>query len=394
MTKILIIEDEPLFQKMIAHSLIPLGYEIATASDGEEGVKTAMENPPDLIICDMMMPKMDGFQVTRLLRRDDRFAHTPILILTALAGLKEKLEAFEAGADDFMTKPFEPAELVARVNVLLRRYESNRKQLPSPVKVESHIIAVHSLRGGSGCSSMAVNLGIGLANMWHVPTLIMDQVLTAGQVALMLNAPLKRTWADLASIPANEIEWDVLKSVVYTHESDVNFLAAPTYPSQAELISEELFTKVFGIFREHYEYIVVDLPHDFSGTTIQVLDAADVVAVLFSPELASVRAASAALDTYHKLKYSDDKIKLVLNWTFERRGLIRKNIEAVLGLPITHVIPFATDLFIDAINTGKPILSNRPNEALCTILERLAYLVSKPEHTSKSPFPVSQQVKK
>jgi len=393
MTKILIIEDEPLYQKMIAHPLIPLGYEIATASDGEEGVKTAMANPPDLIICDMMMPKMDGFQVTRLLRRDVRFAHVPILILTALAGLKEKLEAFEAGADDHMTKPFEPAELVARINVLLRRHESTLQQ-PSPPKTEAHVIAVHSLRGGSGCSSLAVNLGIGLSNMWHVPTLIMDQVLNAGQVALMLNAPLKRTWADLANIPADEIDWELLKTVVFKHENDVNFIAAPTYPSQADLISEEMFTKVFGIFREHYEYIIADLPHDFSGTTIQVLDTANVVVMLFSPELASVRAAAAALDTYHKLKYSDDKIKLVLNWTFERRGLIRKNIEAVLGLPITHVIPFATDLFIDAINTGKPLLSNRPNENLCTILERLAYLLSKPVHTSHSPFPVVQPGKK
>jgi pilus assembly protein CpaE len=386
MTRVLIIDDEPLYHKMIGHALAPLGFQIETASDGEEGLRAAMALPPDLIICDVVMPRMTGYEVTRRLRRDNRFAHIPILILTAQTELTEKLEGFEAGADDYMTKPFQPAELLVRVNVLLRRSELVRKVKAVPQTTQAHIVAVHSLRGGTGCSSLAVNIGIGLANLWQLPTLLIDQVLIAGQVALMLNASLKRTWADVARIPPEELDWEVLKSIVYKHESEMNFIAAPTYPSEAELVGEALFTKALDVLRTRFEYIVVDLPHDFSTTTLQVLDAADTILVVFSPELASVRAAVAALDTYRKLGYNDNKIILVLNYTFERKGLPRKNIEKVLRHPIESAIPFAPDLFIDAINLGKPLLFSKPDETLVSVLERLTLRLSKPEHINKANF--------
>ena len=209
MTRLLVIEDEKLYQRMIQRAIQPLDLEVTYADDGQQGLEAAYANPPDIIISDVMMPYMGGYEVTRRLRRDPRFITTPILILTAQVDLSNKLEAFEAGADDHMAKPFEPAELVARLSVLLRRIESahaGQKALPAPTKIENQVIAIHSLRGGTGCSSMAVNLSIALQRLWSANTLTLDLVLTAGQVALMLDASLKRTWADITQFKPEDLD--------------------------------------------------------------------------------------------------------------------------------------------------------------------------------------------
>lgn len=275
MKRLLVIEDELIYQRMIAHALRPMGLEIVTANDGEQGLQLASATPPDIIISDVMMPNVGGFEVARRLRRDPRFAQVPILILTSQVELSDKLAAFEAGADEYMSKPFEPAELIARVSALLRRGEAAQKAAQAAeaeTRSPAEIIAVHSLRGGIGCSSAAVNLAIGLRRLWNRPTLVLDMVLSAGQVALMLNGTLKRTWVDITHIKPEDLDWEALRSIIGEHESGVSYVAAPTFPAEAERFTPALFQQAFKLLCSHFEYVVVDLPHDFGETTIQVLD--------------------------------------------------------------------------------------------------------------------------
>ncbi len=390
MTRILVIDDEPMYYKMVEHALRPLNYEVVHGDDGVHGLNIANNNPPDLIICDVMMPKMSGHEVVRRLRRDARFAHTPIIILTVQSDLQDKLEAFEAGADVHLAKPFIPAELVAQVGVLLRRGEATKSLLPAPKSTNAYLVAVQSLRGGTGCSSMAVNLAVGLNNLWQQSTLLMDLDLVAGQVALMLNASQKRTWVDITRFQANELDADVIKTIIGTHDSGLNFIAAPTLPTDGEMLTEELFRAAFELLRTQFEYIVVDLPHNFNDFALYVLDAADVIVLMMTPEMASIRSCFAALNTYNKLGYTSDKIKVVLNWPFERKGLSRKSIEAALHCSIDLVLPFAQELFVDAINFGQPVLHQKPNESISVLLEDFAFKISRAEHQNEVPFSPSQ----
>jgi pilus assembly protein CpaE len=96
-----------------------------------------------------------------------------------------------------------------------------------------------------------------------------------------------------------------------------------------------------------------------------------------APELASIRATAAALDTYRKLDYPDSKIKLVINWTFEQNALRRKNIEAALKRTIDGALPFSPGLLVDAINTGKPVLYGRPDDKISEALLSLARTLAK-----------------
>ena len=386
MTRILVIDDEPINHQLVAHALTPLQCEMHFAENGKSGIAQARTLKPDVIITDLMMPDINGYEVTRTLRREPQFAATPILILTAQSGLQDKLKSFEAGADDHLTKPFDASELVVRVTSLLRRVEAVKLSGQKAAAHDgAHMIAVHSLRGGTGSSTLAVNLGIALTNLWRESTMLLDLSMTAGQVALMLNMPLKRTWADIAHYSASELDADSLSSVVSTHESGLNFIAAPTFPSEIDTLQGETLGAALQIFKTQYQYIVADLPHDFSEFAIQTLDAANVILMVASPDMASIRAMIAAIDTYEKLDYPKDKIKFVLNAPFPHSSLTKEKIESGLGITALATIPYVQDIFVEAINLGQPLVLQKPNESVSALLEDFAFHLSKDIHKKNKP---------
>jgi two-component system alkaline phosphatase synthesis response regulator PhoP len=127
MEKILIIEDEQSILMALTDDLALEGYEVSSASDGLEGLTMAKENRHDLIILDIMLPKMDGFEVCKQLRRAG--LTTPVLILTAKSQEMDKVLGLELGADDYVTKPFSPREFLARVKAILRRVKTAQEQM-------------------------------------------------------------------------------------------------------------------------------------------------------------------------------------------------------------------------------------------------------------------------
>lgn len=119
--KILIIEDDRDIVEMLEYNLQEEGYETVSALNGEQGIMLASKERPDLIILDIMLPVMDGFEVCRTLKNDDNVAHIPIIILSAKSQETDKVVGLELGADDYVTKPFSPRELIARTRAILRR---------------------------------------------------------------------------------------------------------------------------------------------------------------------------------------------------------------------------------------------------------------------------------
>jgi two-component system, OmpR family, response regulator len=116
--KVLIVEDDPNLLETLKYNLRKEGYDVVMASDGEQALEVARREKPDLIILDIMLPKINGFEVCRILRKE---MTVPILILTAKADETDKIVGLEIGADDYMTKPFSMRELLARVRAMLRR---------------------------------------------------------------------------------------------------------------------------------------------------------------------------------------------------------------------------------------------------------------------------------
>ena len=117
-SKVLVVEDEPALLETLEYSLNRQGYAVSTATDGREALDVARTSQPDLIVLDVMLPGMDGFEVCRVLRQE---MHVPIIMLTARADEVDKVVGLEVGADDYLTKPFSMRELMARVKAMLRR---------------------------------------------------------------------------------------------------------------------------------------------------------------------------------------------------------------------------------------------------------------------------------
>ena len=124
MSRILIIEDERDIADLIGFNLSRAGYEVIKAFDGIEGTEVALRERPTLIVLDLMLPGRDGYSVFRELRRDSRTVDIPVIMLTARAQTEDRIQGLEAGADDYLTKPFSPKELMLRVQAILKRTDS------------------------------------------------------------------------------------------------------------------------------------------------------------------------------------------------------------------------------------------------------------------------------
>ena len=129
-THILCVDDEPLMRQLVSDVLKRHGFEVALATNGAEGLERARRRPPDLIVLDIMMPDMDGFEVCRQLRLDPRLRTIPVVMLTAMQSAKLNEQAFAVGADVCMTKPFVPDRLVNMVNIALQNAARVNKPKP------------------------------------------------------------------------------------------------------------------------------------------------------------------------------------------------------------------------------------------------------------------------
>jgi pilus assembly protein CpaE len=378
MARVLLIDDEPIYYKMIVHALKPHGYEIEYAKTGMDGLKTVPLFNPDVVITDVRLPDLSGYDIAQRLRRDPRFESIPIIFLTSQADLSNKLKAFEVGADDYLNKPFQPEELVARVGMLVRRGEVLRSvRQRDSIKNQATVVTVHSLRGGVGCSSIALNMGMMFYRMWERPTLVIDAVLNAGQIALMLNASPNHTWEDLSEVKLNEIDASVVESLVTKHSSGLDFIASPVYPIATDSFSDEIWQAVLDELRKTYDFIVIDTPHDFSNVAIHMLNLADHIIMMLSPEMASIRSAVCALNVYDKLGYGPEKIHTAISVLNGQPGIKQAQVEKVLKRQVRYVIPSAPAEFTRSINFGEPLVTTYSDTPLAVLFEDAAYAMSK-----------------
>ena len=121
MKKILVVDDEKQLVSLVKLHMEMAGYEVVSADDGEKAISIIREENPGLVILDLMIPKIDGWEVCRLMRAEPKTVDVPVIMLSARTDTEDKLKGFECGADDYVTKPFSPRELVARVNRLFAR---------------------------------------------------------------------------------------------------------------------------------------------------------------------------------------------------------------------------------------------------------------------------------
>jgi CheY-like chemotaxis protein len=127
--RILCVDDEPAILNFLEAVLLPKGYEVIKAENGEEALEKLKEERIDLVISDVRMPKMDGFELCRRIKEDDRYRNIPVVMITGITANKERIKGIDAGAEDFISKPFDPDEILARINMLLKAKTINERRI-------------------------------------------------------------------------------------------------------------------------------------------------------------------------------------------------------------------------------------------------------------------------
>ncbi len=171
--KLLVIDDSHLNRSFIVNAFLPPEYEVLTAVDAQDGMAKARSEAPELILLDIMMPGMDGFEAAKLMREDEKLRDIPIIFITALDAIQDKLKAFEAGAVDFVTKPFNHKELMARVrtHVELRRSVKQQRRMLTIAMDEKRNASIARIAAGVSHNFNNM-LGVAFGNIMFVESMI------------------------------------------------------------------------------------------------------------------------------------------------------------------------------------------------------------------------------
>src|SRR6266540_1627821 len=393
--RVLLIDDEQFYFKLLKKTLKEADHDLEYSKSGNEGLAKIPAFEPEMLIVDLKLPEMDGFEILERLRRDPKFSYIPVIVITSRDELSEKLRAFELGADDYVVKPFQPKELVARMGILARRGRAMRlAQKETPSAKSATMIAVHSLRGGLGCSSIVVNLGLAFHKLWGQQTLLMDGVLTAGQVALMLDAKPTATWENLVGVETENIDDAVVGEMMGPHKSGIRYIASPRYPIAADTFTHETLKSLMENIKRLNDFVIVDTSHDFSDMTIHMLSMSSTILLVLAPEMASLRTTMSAMEIYDRLGISLDKVKIALNNNSSNPAIKQAQLEKVLRRPIDFVLPFEAGEVNRALNFGQPFILNNPDLQICLNLEKMAYQMSDDAHKAIPPAVPSQTWKR
>jgi pSer/pThr/pTyr-binding forkhead associated (FHA) protein len=257
--------------------------------------------------------------------------------------------------------------LVYRVPAAVRPPEPEIVLDPS----QGQIISVFTLKGGVGTSTLAVNLAIVLHRITQQRVLLIDLATERGADTVHLNVTPKLTLADLPTDPSM-IDEDVIHSLILSHSSGVDFLAAPPSPQTAELVTAAGITTLMPLARGKYKWVIIDTNPSFSELNLGVFDQSDLVLLLQSPDVSSLKVMQSSLDVFAALQTPPEKRVLVLNQTHPHPHITREDLEQSLGERIGVELPYAGDDVLDSIDRGVPLAVGRPEHPFVLAVESFA----------------------
>ena len=373
--KILVVDDDPNVQRLLQYTLKQEGYEVVSAVDGAEGFRLWASELPDLILLDVMLPKLDGYQVAQKIRAEEgEGSHIPIIMLTAEREVEQKVRGLRAGADDYLIKPFHPAELLARIKSLLARFAPKELMLARPPL--GRVLAFYGAKGGVGTTTIAINAAIALHRELGRKVSLIDGNLQFGDHRVFLDLGLDRkSIVDVVTAPS--MDQDLIKQVLVKHDSGIDLLLAPPTPETAELVTTNHVPVILDHLRDLYDYILVDIDKRLDDINLGILESAETVFVVMTADLSCLKNVRLVLETIGHLGFAD-RVQLVLNRSNAFTGISVKNAEGALRKPIDHQIVNEYRGAISALNSGAPFMFTKSDSALGGSLLQFARGVDKP----------------
>jgi pilus assembly protein CpaE len=369
--KILIVDDDVDTLKLVGLMLERQGYNISVASNGDQGLRKAKSDQPDLILLDVMMPDMDGYEVTQHLRGEPALAHIPIIMFTAKSMVDDKVAGFEAGVDDYLTKPTHPAELTAHVKAVLAR-SAQARAAPSTGE-KATIIAFLGARGGMGTTTLAVNCAI---SMHQAGQDVILAELNPGRSSLRFDLGLDRS-SGLSNLLTRSLKDIHLRSVdaeLVSHNSGVRLLLGDHRPVESELSQavpqmEALVNNLAALST----VVILDLGAGLLPYVKPLLETCDRLVLVVEPVFPSNRFALALVDDLEASGFGRHKILLALITRMRTSLQIpSRQVQADLGIELAGIIPPAAEQAHQASQSGTPLMQMQLTDVVTDQLQKLA----------------------
>lgn len=362
MAKILIIDDDKSILRLLEFTLQRVGHTVETCIDGLEGLSHAEAHQPDLIVVDVMMPDMNGYEFCRHARAKPVLVDTPIIMFSARFQSIDKQTALQSGATDYLSKTTSPNDLLKRIAELL----------PAPPSAtENTAIGLFSLRGGSGSTSLAVNLAVATARTKKLPTVLIDLARLGGHTALMLGLRPSSSVVQALSTVKNDLTPDSLRPHFIQHDSGVQLLASGRGYDHELRLNDKRLEQLITILKSTFAYTILDMPHILEPSFAPSLRLFDKIVVVLSPDMPSLQSTAMALQGLARLGMTEDKITIVTNHVIPSGALPTETIQKVIKRPILTDIPFEPEM-IKAVNSGKPLWLGHPTSPGAAAITQLA----------------------
>ncbi len=367
--KILIVDDDVDSLKLIGLMLQRNGYEVVAANAGSQALQKALQEIPDLIILDVMMPDMNGYEVCRRLRGNPRTQGIPIIMFTAKTLIDDKVAGFEAGADDYLTKPTHPQELASRVKAILARSATEK---PKPVsRPQGATIGVIGAKGGVGTTTIALNIAAALLQTRHNP-IVADFRPGSGGLGLLLGVNRAQGMASILRNPPNEISTKALEGALVTHQSGLRALLSSTRPKEALLnFPMEAPLAIVNGLRTLGRPVIFDMGSGYSPLVGRLHREMDRLILVVEPGTIALAIARDMIQEFGP--ESGNRINIVVvNRSQSSVQTPWHEVEQILGKELKGIVSAAPELAFQATEAGIPIVLYQPNSIVATQIMKIS----------------------
>ena len=374
--KVLIVDDDVETLRLVGLMLERQGYNISAADNGERAIKRAQADRPDLVLLDVMMPDMSGYEVAKQLRASEITANVPIIMFTAKAQVDDRIEGLESGADAYLTKPTQPRELLAQVKALLARSKAARTAQAMGKAPESRgrTIGILSAKGGLGVTTLATNLGITLRKLTRESVVIADFRPGSSDISAGLGYSNSNGVMQLLRKEAKAISPVDIQRELVAHQSGVHVFVSPQRPRDAVYAMRlEQYRAIARLLPSISKYVLLDLGPSLPPLTQMVLKYCDEFLVAMEPSPASIQQTKQLIADLISLNVGKGRIHVALvNRTRSNLQMNWSTAQEELAHPISSVITPAPDLAYKASEINTPMVLQQPSSLTAEQFTKLA----------------------
>jgi len=385
--KILIVDDDLDTLRLVGLMLQHQGYRINAASNGMQAISMALTDKPDLILLDIMMPEMDGYEVARKLRSDQNTNTIPIIMFTAKTQVDDKVEGFEAGADDYLTKPTQPRELFAHVKaVLARGKKPSIPILPQPTtRTRGYVTGVMSVKGGLGVSTLATNLGISLRARSKKNVIIAEFRPGFGTIGLDLGFLNPEGLSRVLEAPPEDITQMSIENELFQHKSGVRLLLSSYHPADAKYITYvDHFDAIARYLAYMASHIVIDLGPGITPITDRILTHCDEIVVVLEPIPNTIVRTLSLVEELTKKGFGEGRINTILyNRQRTEMQYSLAQVQMEYRHPISIVFTAAPELTYQCSKANVPLVMQHPDNLTSQQFAKLADNITKRVRTKE-----------